>query len=354
MSHEQIMLTIRIADQSDQTSWDDYVVAHPEATPYHLFAWREAIEESYNHSCYYLIAEQSGRIAGLLPLVHLHLPFVVNELTALPFCDVGNCLCADPAVQDSLIEYALKVGEKLKTRKICLRGELPNTDFFRTRFAPVQTGKIRMLFDLPSSGDELFAGFKSKLRSQIRKAEKNGVVFRWGSLMDLDGIFRVFSKNMHSLGSPVHSKRWLQSILTAFKESAKVGLAIYEDQVVGMGIILFCGQTVAIPWASTLNEFNRLNPNMLLYWNFLRYSADNGYSRFDFGRSSEGEGTYKFKEQWGAKPKPLMWYVQSGTIYDVEKQAASSERERIADIWRKTPFAIANMLGPRIRKYISL
>ena len=32
------------------------------------------------------------------------------------------------------------------------------------------------------------------------------------------------------------------------------------------------------------------------------------YAFFDFGRSSEGEGTYKFKKQWGAKPTPLVWY----------------------------------------------
>lgn len=40
---------------------------------------------------------------------------------------------------------------------------------------------------------------------------------------------------------------------------------------------------------------------MLIHWTFLARAADHGFSRFDFGRSSVGEGTYKFKEQWGDK-----------------------------------------------------
>ena len=47
---------------------------------------------------------------------------------------------------------------------------------------------------------------------------------------------------------------------------------------------------------------------MLLYWTFLAFAADNGYGQFDFGRSTPGEGTYRFKSQWGAEPHQLYWY----------------------------------------------
>ena len=74
------------------------------------------------------------------------------------------------------------------------------------------------------------------------------------------------------------------------------------------GVILCHSQTVSIPWASAHRHLNRWNPNMLLYWTFLEYAADQGYAFFDFGRSTPGEGTYRFKEQWGAKPAPLFWH----------------------------------------------
>lgn len=351
-------ITIRLAQPADQQEWDAFVQQHADASPYHLFAWKEAVEKSYGHTCYYMMAEQKETLVGLLPMVHIHMLFGVNELVALPYCDVGNCLCKDVAVQDGLVRHALELGRSLRVSKLCLRGDLSQTDFLRANFVPMQTGKVRMLLDLPPTSDELLAGFKSKLRSQIHKAEKNDVVFRWGKLEDLQDIYQVFSNNMHSLGSPVHSRKWLQSILTSYKDAVRAGLATHDDTVIGMGIILAAGQTVAIPWASTLREYNRLNPNMFLYWNFLKFSADSGYKMFDFGRTSQESGTFKFKQQWGAKPKPLMWHMasQKGTAaLDRSKPIhAGSNREKISEIWRKIPLPVANMLGPRIRKYISL
>jgi hypothetical protein len=161
---------------------------------------------------------------------------------------------------------------------------------------------------------------------------------------------------MHELGSPVHSKSFLKAVLTWYGARAKLGLAEFQGKTIGMGIILLGGKGVSIPWASTLREHNRLGPNMMLYWNFLKYSADNGYAYFDFGRSSEGEGTYKFKKQWGAKPKPLVWYES------IEKRKTKAEpsltdmgnRERVAAMWQKLPPWAANRIGPHLRKYISL
>ncbi|MEZ5583585.1 MAG: GNAT family N-acetyltransferase [Candidatus Competibacteraceae bacterium] len=63
-----------------------------------------------------------------------------------------------------------------------------------------------------------------------------------------------------------------------------------------------------IPWASSLRKYNSLSPNMLLYWSVLEFACKKGYRIFDFGRSTPGEGTYRFKEQWGAKPVQLYWH----------------------------------------------
>ena len=213
-----------------------------------------------------------------------------------------------------------------------------------------------MFLDLPSSSDELFSSFKSKLRSQVRKAEKNGVGFYWGGVEDTDSAYSVFSKNMHELGSPVHLKSFLKAVVAHYGERAKLGLAEFQFKVIGMGIILLGGKGVSIPWASTLREYNRLGPNMMLYWNFLKYSADNGYAVFDFGRSSKGEGTFNFKKQWGAKPTPLAWYESIDKRKRKTEQSSTDtgNREKIASIWQKLPLEIANMIGPYLRKYISL
>jgi len=354
MDHQEI--TVFQAKNSDHKIWDDFVLNRSDASPYHLFAWKLAIEASYGHPCYYLSAEKKGELVGILPLVHIHFFNIVNELTALPYCDVGNCICDADEVQDALLTEALSVQKSLNCKKLNIRGPLRETQLQSDGFIRERTGKVRMLLSLPPSSDELFSSFKSKLRSQVRKAVKNGVSFRWAGLTDLDTIYSVFSKNMHTLGSPVHSKTWLETILIHYKNRVKVGLVEFDGKAVGMGIILLGGQSVSIPWASTLREFNRLGPNMLLYWNFLKFSADNGYKIFDFGRSTEKEGTYRFKKQWGAQPVPLLWYSQKNNKCQKgdSVQASSNLRSTVEATWRKIPFPVANFIGPRLRKYTSL
>jgi FemAB-related protein (PEP-CTERM system-associated) len=346
-------ITVRLADHKDRQQWDTYVLSHPEASPYHLFAWKIAIEEAYGHCCYYLYGEVKGHLVGILPLVHIRFPGVVNELSALPYCDIGNCLCDSDPVQDALLRKALNLQKELGSRRLSLRGQLKETELKNVLFHGEDTGKVRMLLELPSSSCDLFAGFKSKLRSQIHKAEKNGISFIWGGIDDLDDIYTVFSRNMHDLGSPVHSKGWLKCVMTHYSQRVKVGLVRFEDKTVGMGVILLGGHSVSIPWASTLREYNHLGPNMLLYWRLLEFSVENGFKCFDFGRSTEHEGTYRFKRQWGAEPKPLVWYVLAGEK-NIHPSCPFSIKSMILALWRKTPLAVANTLGPRLRKFISL
>ena len=349
-------ISVHLADHSDQYRWDTYVLHHPDSSSYHLFAWKYAVEESYGHSCHYLYGENQGQLVGVLPLIHLKFLGVVDELVALPYCDVGNCLCDSETVQDALLQEAFRLRNTLNIRGMSLRGPLKETALKNTLLQSVPSEKVRMLLNLPSSSAELFAGFKSKLRSQIHKAEKNRINFKWGTVEQLDDLYAVFSRNMHDLGSPVHAKRWFKGIMTHYSQRIKVGLVTFEEKTVGVGIILMGGRCVSIPWASTLRDYNSLGPNMLLYWKFLEFSADNGFEIFDFGRSTEHEGTYRFKRQWGAEPIPLVWHVpvrsNDNNADHFTKQ--STARRMVETLWRKSPLAVANILGPCVRKYISL
>jgi len=161
---------------------------------------------------------------------------------------------------------------------------------------------------------------------------------------------------MHDLGSQVHAFKWFKAVLSAYNDKAKVGMIyLKNEEPVAAGIVLFNGQRVCIPWASSLRKYNRSAPNMLLYWQFLSWTAENGYSEFDFGRSTPGEGTYRFKKQWGARPEQLYWYKLGldGKKIDCS-DSGSKGRGTAARVWQYLPSCIADLVGPRVRKYISL
>ncbi|MBA4366812.1 MAG: hypothetical protein C0403_04150 [Desulfobacterium sp.] len=344
---------IKRAVDIDSKRWDDYVNKHPDASPYHLFAWNKAVEKTYKYKYYSLIAEYKSAVVGVLPLIHMNLPFVFNKMVALPYCDVGNCLGNTPEIVELMLDKAVMVAKALRANLLELRGDV--APLSTTKLNKVDNNKVRMFLDLPTSSDILLKSFKSKLRSQIKKAEKNKLVFRWGHFSDLDTFYKVFAENMRDLGSPVHSKKWFKMILKFYKGNLRMGLVEHSGQLIACGIILTASDKVIVPWASTLKKYNRLSPNMLLYWNFLKYASDNGYKQFDFGRSTQGEGTYGFKAQWGAQPVPLNWYeININGRKGVKSPVNTLKRDMVATLWCKLPLNFANFFGPLIRKYISL
>jgi FemAB-related protein (PEP-CTERM system-associated) len=345
-------MQVRLAMPDDFAPWDRYVTAHPEATPYHLVEWAIACERAYGHRHVCLLAEEGGRLAGVMPLSEVAVPFGARALLGLPFCDVGGCLADDADLRERLVDHALEICRERRASRI----ELRTRETGRSAAAPEAGDKVCMILALPASADELFDSFKAKLRSQVRKASKNGLEFHAGrSRADLERFYAVFSRNMRDIGSPVHSFAWFEAIRSLYGENILVAVVSLGDKPVGAGILLRAGARVAVPWASTLREYNRLAPNMLLYWKLLEYATKAGCGEFDFGRSTYNEGTYRFKRQWGAAPVALSW--TSMTVDgDMQKSALTSgtARKLAESAWRRLPVPIATFAGPRIRKYITL
>lgn len=339
--------------KTEQLEWDNYVLNHDSNSPYHLSAWGRAVSRAYNHDCFYFVAKEQDKIVGVLPIVAIKIPLKGMQYSSLPFCDLGGALANSDEIKLELEKYAQQLiddnNAAIELREQTVSQVAPSSDELVGK-------KVSMLLSLPATSEELMASFKSKLRSQIRKAEKNGLSYQVGSEANLiDQFYEVFSNNMHRLGSPVHSKRWFENVLSEYQDNCLISVVKKENTVVGAGIILISNNKASIPWASTVAEFNRLSPNMLLYWSLLSHCADAGVEVFDFGRSTYQEGTYRFKAQWGAMPKLLNWYnLGEENKVTNERVGPSKSRKLIEQIWKKLPLALANQLGPMIRRYISL
>jgi len=326
------------------------VSAHVRRTPYHRYAWREAMQAGYQLETHYLIAEtEDGAVCGVLPAARVPRPLGRGTLCSLPYCDRGEPLADNASIEAALKETLQQcAGGRHEVRGTSTADDRPSDD--DATKAPVSGSKVRLLLDLPPSSEELLASLKSKLRSQVRKAQKNGLTADIGNSPErVTAFYEIFQRNMRELGSPTHSLSWFNAVSQAYKEDASIALVYSDETVVGAGFVLRCGDITAIPWASTLREYNRLAPNMLLYWTLLAEAADKGMRRFDFGRSTVGEGTYRFKTQWGAQPVPLRW------MPDAESSEGPSIVRKLAEnTWRHLPLSLTSAMGSRLRPYISL
>jgi FemAB-related protein (PEP-CTERM system-associated) len=349
-------MRIRLADDADQSSWDAFVLRHPNGLAYQLYAWKLAVEQAYGFRGLYLLAEEQGAVCGVLPLIHLKAPlFGGGRFVSLPYCDAGGVLADDQAISNALVVSAEALTKEMHAKVLELRQSGPvNGD--PLRYHGQAAGKVRMVLELPDDARRLMDGLKAKLRSQVKKPLRDGLSVRLGGADLVDEFYQIFAENMRDLGSPVHSKAWIRAVVGHFGERARIGVVYTpEGFPVAAGVILLHPKTVSVPWASSLRRFNHLNPNVLLYWSLLAFAADGGFARFDFGRSTPGEGTYRFKEQWGAEPFPLYW--EDRLQRNEKKTSGSLERagrKSAEAIWSRLPLPATNALGPVLRRHISL
>src|SRR6185295_4690174 len=123
----------------------------------------------------------------------------------------------------------------------------------------------------------------------------------------LGEFYEVFARNMRDLGTPVYSPRLFDEVLKVFPDRAALHIVRLGNKPIAAGMTYRTATTVEVPWASSVREFNQLFPNHLLYWNIIETTMQIVGEVLDFGRSTPHEGTYKFKEQWGAEPVALHW-----------------------------------------------
>jgi FemAB-related protein (PEP-CTERM system-associated) len=333
----------------DIAPWDAFVDRTPTACLYHLHAWGDVIAETFGHRPIRLTARSgASELVGVLPLVQLNSRVFGRMLVSLPYFNYGGICSASDHVRDALFEAAIDVARRGRCDFLEVR-----TDGDWHRDLPCKTAKVAMRLDLPASPDELWKGLGSKLRSQVQRPRKEGMTALVGREELLDDFYSVFSVNMRDLGTPVYPRALFRNILRRFPDRTWIAAVYLNGAPVAAGFLAGFRERLEIPWASSLRSYNRLGPNMLLYWTCLQFACRSGYAVFDFGRSTRGEGTYRFKEQWGARPYPLYWYYWLRNGSDVPQVNPSNPRYRAAvETWKRLPLGLTRWLGPRIVRNI--
>jgi serine/alanine adding enzyme len=338
-------MKVRIAERKDVLDIDRFVNKNGTSSLYHDYRWITVIEKSFGHECYYFVSDDSnGLIGGTLPLVHLHSLFFGNFLVSMPYFNYGGVCADDLYTRNLLIDEAIRTAKGLGASHVEFRQELPLENGF-----PVKTLKVSMRLELPKSEKDLWSSFPSKLKSQIRKPQKEGMMVRIARYEELDNFYRIFSINMRDLGTPVYPKHFFRNILDHFTENSWICTVSNGTIPLASGFLLGFKEKLEIPWASSIRKYNHLGPNMLLYWSCLEFACNRGFRVFDFGRSTVGEGTHRFKEQWGAVQHPMFWHYWMAKEEPMPEINPRNPKYRFAiGMWKKLPVPITRVFGPRI------
>lgn len=354
----------------------DYLVTVPPqagACPEHDPRWLSVLREGMGHRPMVLLARGAGpsvpmadhpqtrgqhtfggSICGYLPLALVSGRLFGRFLVSLPYLNRAGVVAQDAVTASALIDHAVELARELNVKYLELRHDIASCRLVSEHpwLTLGRDDKVRMVLDLPPSSEQLWQQIGSKVRNQIRKGDKNGLAVRWGGCELLDAFYDVFAVNMRDLGTPVYPKRLFRSVLGQFPDQAELSVVDYEGQVAAAALLMHDGRWSHVPSASSVRRLNATNANMWMYHQMLLRAMGRGSHEFDFGRSSEDSGTYRFKKQWGAQPRPTVWHyhVRHGDVASMRPDSPRNRRRVAA--WKKLPVWLTRRIGPVIVKGI--
>jgi FemAB-related protein (PEP-CTERM system-associated) len=329
----------------DEPRWDDFVEARPEATYAHLLAWGRVLAESMGHAWHGLLALDGSRVDGALPLTRVRSRLFGDYLVSMPFINYGGPVGSEEA-RLALADAARGLAGELGVDLLELRNRAP-LDGGLVR----SDRKITVVLDLPHGSDDLWKSLQAKVRSQVRRPMKEGMVVAFGN-EHLEAFYRIFARNMRDLGTPVLPFGFFEAVRRLLGDRLVVCTVSHQGRPVAGGCGFVFGSEFELTWASSLRELNRLAPNMLLYWSLMEEMIRRHLSVFNFGRCTPGGGTHRFKQQWGGVDQPLPWSQWSAAGIGGTPSPDSAKYRAAVALWRRLPLAVTNLLGPHLSRII--
>jgi FemAB-related protein (PEP-CTERM system-associated) len=338
---------IAIAD-APCSDWDKKLPSLEGATFCHLSGWAAVMQEALGHT-YHLITARSrgGDLLGGLPLVRMRSMVFGHQLVSMPFLNYGGA-AGPESVRTALTLRAREFAEETGANRLVLRRQLGDSSDL-----PSGREKVMVRLQLGDDAEVLWKDhLKGKVRSQVRRPRKEGMTCGIGR-EHLESFYTVFAENMRDLGTPVHGFRLFSSLVDQFPEEVLVGAVYHEGAPVAGGFGFLWQGEFEMTWASSLRSVNRFSPNMLLYWSFMEETISRGGRLFNFGRSTPGTGTHRFKLQWGGEDAPLPWAEwQRGGTGEAGSGDPGSKLAFATRVWQKLPLPVANRLGPVLARRI--
>lgn len=327
------------------SGWDEYIARHPRATAYHRAKAVSIGATAFRLRTTYLTALTDATVVGVLPLVEQSSRLFGRYLVSLPFMTYGGVLADSSEIAAALAARASLEAQARGAAHVELRHTVAIPEL---RFAE-RLDKVSMILQLPNSEQALSKQLGAKLRSQIKRGEREEIELVWGGSELIRDFYKVFAPAMHALGTPVYPRRFFDVVYDALRDVSEILIVKMRGRPHAVAFLVNHGATMEVPWAVASPEAKHASVNMRMYWELLTRSIRKGVAAFDFGRSTVDSGTYRFKAQWGAEPHQLHWHYWLPAGAAVPKLNQSNPKyARAAEIWRRLPLWCANTLGPYI------
>lgn len=335
-------MTTRPFAEKDAPAWDAFIEGSAHGTVFHLTAWMRAMRATFGYEPRYLIAEEEGRIRGVLPLFLISNLVQGRVLLSLPFAVYGGIVADSEETKRALAAEAERLGHELQVSHIELRSgrEEQRAGWTSVNRYVTFTQKLA-----PQDGEALIASIPKKTRNLIRKALKSPFSSRPAA--SLDHFQRLMLASYRRLGTPAFPARHFSNIVREFGPLVDVREILLEDEVIAATMnFLFRGEMHTY-YAASDPDYWSYSPNNFLYYDHILWASNHGFETFDFGRSKYETGTFEFKKHWLTEMRPLPYEMLLVKRKEMPDFTPKNSKFQIAiQLWQKLPVAVTKWIGP--------
>lgn len=339
------------------TLWDDYVKAHQQGSFFHLSGWQRVIEQSFNHSCYFLYAQKNGKFCGVLPLVEMKSKLFGHALVSTPFCVYGGAIADSVDIVRQLEQEACQLAEKLQVDYLELRYKNAQESTLLLKQAHCTFGS-----EIAENSDKILTSIKKKQRAVIRHSLKNELNCSITENSDASGVgkedftdfYQLLSTSYRNLGTPIFTKRYFENLMATFCDCSDIAVIRDKDNMPSSAVMNFYFNEQVLPYYGGGNDGARgLKSADFMYYQVMCHAQEKGKTWFDFGRSKNESGPYKYKKNWGMEPQALYYYYHLVNAVELPNLSPNNPKYKFfINMWKKLPLKVSQIIGPLLSKYL--
>ncbi|HYR51112.1 MAG TPA: GNAT family N-acetyltransferase [Candidatus Dormibacteraeota bacterium] len=308
----KVQSRVQVLAPPDRAAWDALVASALEATVFHTSAWAELWLQEWRGARWvaFVIQDDAGYAAGIPAIVRNR--GIGRTVFSMPYGTYGGPILrqglSDPvSARAELLEaFARRAGSRwtLRSEMTWYQGSVPEIP---EALRPSES--FTHVLPLSLDFEALARGFHPSARRLVRQAEESGLTIRAASgEEDVRAFYDLALRTVRRRGGNPKPYSLYGRI---HRELVPKGLARYHlvhhgDRPIAGSLHLF-HEGVAMNWLPVSLESSwHLRPNNFLIARTLETLCGAGYVEYNFGASPhDAAGLIRFKESWGAVPRPL-------------------------------------------------
>lgn len=337
---------VPLKNDKEMTEWDDYVLTHPNGSPFHLSSWLQTIYQAYNFEpLLFVKKDNDNKIAGIFPCFLIKSIINGKRIVSIPFSDYGGPLCSSGSNDDEFLTAIIEMyGNKIKYLEIRCHLVTDSCtcchDYYK-----------RHILELSNNPDEVKQRInKRTIQYSIRKAKKSGVVItEENTLYGIRQFYRLNEMTRTKHGVPSQPEKYIHSLFENMvtNKLAYIYLAAIQNKVIAASIFIRFKDTIHYKYNASDPEYlTTKKPNHLLTWHAIKNACLAGYRYIDFGRTSpDNKGLMRYKEMWGAQPSCCQYHYYPQVMGMTSMQENKLSYQILTRTWKLLPSFITRKIS---------